>query len=254
MVTAIQLKYPHLPLSGVADEIARSLAYAQEHGGQQQIVTPLLYPGGACVVLRLEESADGYFVSDYGAARREADLIGGSRLFARIARDQAQRHGVNFDSDLIFDLEVPRDALVTAAIAVANASKTAVYETAEALSEKKAADQREQLWRLLGRAFPGQKVEENAPFGGRSETWTFDAIVMMDRPALFQTVAPNSISVHAAVSRFLDIRDNGADETIRVSVPTKMRQTPHLSLLARTSQIVGIDEPTSRFSAFAAAA
>lgn len=253
-MTAIQFKSLNRPLSVVADDIARSLAFAQDQGGQQQIVTPLLYPGGGCVVLRLEESPDGYFISDYGSARREADLMGGGRLFARIAREQAARHGVNFDSDLIFDIQVPREAVVTAAIAVANASKAAVDETAETLSEKKAADQRERLWRILGVAFPGYQVQEDASFTGRSETWKFDAIIMMDKPALFQTVSPTANSVHAAVSRFLDVRDSDANATIRVSVPTAIKATPHIALLARTSQIVGIDQPASRFAAFLEAA
>lgn len=103
-------------------------------------------------------------------------------------------------------------------------------------------------------AFPVRSIEENAPFAGRSEMWTFDAVVMAERPVLFQTVAPNALSVHSAVSRFLDVRDNGAEETVRVAVAISLSTTPHLSLLARTSQIVGITEPAQRFATFALAA
>lgn len=235
-------------LAVVAEEVAKMLSFAQEHGGHQQIVTPLLYPGGACVVLRLEKSPNGYFVSDYGAARRECELMGGDRIFSRVAREQARKHGVNFDSDLIFDIEVPREALVTAAIAVANASKASVDETAEALSAKKADTQRERLWKTLFEVFPKESIEENAQFAGRSETWKFDAVVQMEKPILFQTVTPNSLSVHSAVARFLDVKDNGSEATVRVSVPLNVQATPHIQLLSRTSRIIGIAEPKTRFA------
>lgn len=241
-------------LGDVAADVARALSYAQEYGGQQQIVTPLLYPGGGCVVLRLEHSATGFFVSDYGAARHEADLMGGQKIFARIARRQAEKHGVNFDSDLIFDIEVPAEALVAASIAVANASKAAVDATAEALSEKKADAQRERLWRLLGLAFPNRKVEHNGSYRGSTDNWTFDAIVIDEKPVLFQTVAPNPLSVHSAVTRFLDVKDGGPDETVRVSVVLDLHATPHSAVLARTSKLVEISAEASSFAKLATAA
>jgi hypothetical protein len=241
-------------LAIVADEVARSLSYAQSSNGLQQIVTPLLYPSGACVVLRLDASRDGYFVSDAGAGRREAELMGGDRIYARIASNQAKRHAVNFDSDLIFDIEVPKDALVAAVVAVANASKEAVRETAERLSERKSELQRERLWRTLFGVFPRDRIIENAEFAGRSETWKFDALVQAERPMLFHTVAPNPISAQSAVARFLDVKDSGGEETVRVSVATSLTETPHLQLLSRTSRVIQIDAPKVQFEQLQVAA
>lgn len=235
-------------MSTLADKIARSLAYAQERNGQYQIVTPLLYPGGGCVVIRIAQSETGYFVSDYGSAKREADLIGGHRIFTRLAREQAKKHGVSFDSDQVFDIEVPDYALVTAVIAVANASKAAVDMTQSALTEQKAEQQKDILLRRIFSTFNRSDIEVDGEYSGRSENWRFDAIVQVSTPILFQTVTTHANSVNSAISRFLDVKDAGDDLTVRVAVPAKLKSTPHLSLLARTARVLPSDAPDDAFS------
>lgn len=234
-------------MSTLADKIARSLAYAQERNGQYQIVTPLLYPGGGCVVVRIAQSESGYFVSDYGAAKREADLLGGNRIFTRLAKEQAKKHGVSFDSDQVFDIEVPDYALVTATIAVANASKAAVDMTQSALSEQKAERQKDRLLERIFKTFDRSVIEVDGEYSGRSENWRFDAVIQADIPILFQTVTAHQNSVNSAISRFLDVKDAGQNMTVRVAVPTKLKDTPHLQLLARTAQILPVDAGDEAF-------
>ncbi|MEN5336813.1 hypothetical protein [Brucella pseudintermedia] len=239
-------------ISDLADKIARSMTYAQERNGQYQIVTPLLYSGGACVVVYMARSENGYFISDHGAARREADLLGGLRTFNRIAKEQAIAHGVNFDSDQIFDIEVPEYALVTAAIAVANASKAAVDITQAAVTQQKAEQQKDALIRKIFSVFDKDQIEVDGEYSGRSENWKFDAVVQAHVPILFQTVSAHQNSVNSAISRFLDIKDAGEDLTVRVAVPTRIRETPHLSLLSRTARIIPVDAGNEMFHALAA--
>lgn len=212
------------------------------------IVTPLLYPGGGRVVLRIEEGPDGYIVTDYGAGKREADLMGGQHIFNAIARKTAERFAVRFDSFMIFELEVPREALVTASIAVANASKCAVEMTADALSERRANDQRMILWEVLREAFPAPSIRRHEKFVGHSDTWEFDAIIQNGpRPVLFQVVTPFANAVNAAVVKFLDVKDLGAEKTTRIAVPTVLDKTPHLHLLGRTARIIALDSPAESF-------
>lgn len=234
-------------MSTLADKIARSLAYAQERNGQYQIVTPLLYPGGGCVVVRIAQSENGYFVSDYGAARREADLLGGNRIFTRLAKEQAKKHGVSFDSDQVFDIEVPDYALVTATIAVANASKAAVDMTQSALTEQKVELQKDMLLKRIFQTFDRSDIEIDGEYSGRSENWRFDAVVQAGTPILFQTVTANQNSVNSAISRFLDVKDAGDELTVRVAVPARIKDTPHLSLLARTARILPADATEEAF-------
>lgn len=241
-----------ISLNQIAEEVARALSYSKSTNDSAMVVTPLVYPGGARVVLRLEDSPGGYFVSDGGAGRREAELMGGRTVFTRIARSAAERFSVRFDSDLIFDLEVPREALVAASIAVANASKAAVDATAEKLSEKNAADQREKLWERLEAAFPGAYVVREALFTGASAEWRFDAIIdQTGVRAVYDLVSPHATSVHSAVSKFLDIRDLGEVAPSRVAVTLSRNDTPHLPLLGRTAKIIDI---SSRIETFRQAA
>lgn len=231
----------------IAKEVAQALAYAKETNGVPTVITPLLYPGGGRVVLRIEHSPEGYIVSDFGAGRREAELLDGGHLFNQIAKRAAERFAVRYDSFMLFDLEVPREALVTAAMAVGNASKYAVEATAEALSERRANDQRASLWQVLEGVFPSGSVFRNERFSGHSDAWEFDAVVRLDRPALFQVVTPYPAAVNAAVAKFLDVKDIGSDRTIRVAVTTNQERTPHISLLGRTARIIALNAPKDSF-------
>lgn len=235
-------------LHEIAAEVAKALAYPKVNNEAALVVTPLLYPGGARVVVRLMDASGGFLVSDYGAGRRESELMGGHRIFTRIARDVASRHGVRFDSDMFFDLEVPREALIAAVIAVSNASKTATDATAEALSERRANDFREQLWDKLDLAFADAQVQRQVEVRGASSVWQFDAAVPLDgNIAVFDVVVPHAMSVHAAVSKFLDLRDAGDSAPHRVAVLAKRSETPHIPLLGRTARMIDLASTADRF-------
>lgn len=242
-----------LSINAIAEEVARALSYARCGNDGTMIVTPLMYPGGSRVVLRLQESEDGYFISDMGAGRRESDLMGGGRaIYSKMARASAERFGVRFDSDMIFDVEVPYEAIVVAAIAVANASKEAVDQTAERLSEHRAADQRDKLWSRLEAAFPGAFVMREAAFQGASSSWRFDAIIESgSHRSIFDLVSPHPASVHAAVSKFLDVKDLGFSAPNRVAVTLDGEHTPHLPLLGRTAKIIQLSSAVDTFKAAA---
>lgn len=239
----------NVSLQEVAAEVAKALAYPKVNNEAALVVTPLLYPGGSRVVVRIMEApGGGFLVSDYGAARRESELMGGHRVFTRIARDVAARHSVRFDSDMFFDLEVPREALATAVMAVSNASKTATDATAETLSERRANDFREQLWDKLDRAFVGMQVQRQVEVRGASAPWQFDAAVSLrDTIAVFDVVVPHATSVHAAVAKFLDLRDAGEKAPHRIAVLTEPTETPHKALLGRTARMVNLTSAAEGF-------
>jgi hypothetical protein len=237
-----------ISINAIAEEVSRALSYSRCNNDGAMVVTPLLYPGGSRVVLRFMESEQGYFISDMGAGRREAELMDGNVIFTRIARGAAERFGVRFDSDMIFDIEVPHEALVTAAIAVANASKEAVDHTAERVSEKRAMDQRDKLWSRLAAAFPGAYVAREVMFQGASSPWNFDAMIQAgEHQTIFDLVSPHPSSVHAAVAKFLDVKDLGASSPVRVAVTVDKDQTPHLPLLGRTAKIIQLNSAVETF-------
>lgn len=236
-----------------AEEIAKTLAYAKQSGSDQLIVTPLLYPSGSMVVVRIDKSADGYFVSDYGCGARETSMMGESeKIFRRQAKKASELHGVKFTEDLFYDSDVPAEALVGAVICVANASKYCVEQTALAVATAERNTRRELLWSHLEVAFQGTKIVRGGEVSGASDRWEFDAVVQREvQPVLFELVSPTGGSVNAAVTKFLDIRDLGPEMFGRVAVTVDRANTPHLAVLARNAQIIGLKSPASDYAAAA---
>jgi hypothetical protein len=239
-----------LSIEHTANEVARALVRVSAREESVRLSLPLLYPGGGMVGVELSRLRGGFLVSDAGAARREAGLLGGERAFLRIAQDVAKRFGIRFDHNMIFDLDVEETELVPAVMAVANAAKTAVENTAIHLATAEHADHRAYLWDRLqgvyGRAF----VREPVSFKGAStEIYDFDAAIKVQGSlTLFQVVTPNANSVNSAVTKFLDVKDLGEQAAPnRVSVVINKDRTPRLLVLGRTSRILPAESPDDQY-------
>lgn len=237
-----------LTVSDIAAELARSLIRVSGTAETARLSTPLLYPGGGMVGVELSRLRDGFLVSDAGAAHREAGLLGGERAFVRIAREIAERFGVHFDHDMIFDMDVSEAELALAVIAVANAAKTAVETTALHLAATPHADYRAALWDRLERIYSPRSVSRRKRVRGSSDEWEFDAVVeRQGLLSLFEVVPPSANAVSSAVTKFLDVRDLGETAPNRIAVLVKRDETPHLNVLARTARIVRASDPDDVF-------
>lgn len=238
-------------ISVIADEVARSLAYARPSGEAPVIVTPLLYPGGSRVVLTLRQDGGSYFVTDGGHGAREADLMGGSRIFARVARSLAEANDIRFDSDLIFDIDVPREALIAAAIVVANTSKVAVETTALRLANRRQEDQLEKLLIRFDRQFGVEKVIRAPTVRGATGDWDLDAMIFSSgRPALVDLIAANANSANSSLAKFLDISRLPEDVGFRrFAVMLDKEKTPNVGVLSTTSRLVDYDQAVRAIAA-----
>ena len=149
---------------------------------------------------------------------------------------------------VIFDLEVLPPDVIAAVISVANAAKSAVETTALHLASTEHSDFRAFLWSRLERLYEPSQVFRNKPVRGSSDEWKFDAVVQVrDRLTLFEIVAPHPNAVSSAVTKFLDVLDLGEHAPRRFAVVTDLKDTPHLPVLARTAQVVGINDPDEAF-------
>lgn len=232
----------------IANEVARALIKISARDDAARLSLPLMYPGGSTVGVEISRHRDGYLVSDVGSARREAGLMGGERTFVRLAGEVAERFGVRFDRNMIFEMEVARDELVVVVAAVANAAKTAVENTAMMLAATEHADSRAALWEKLDLVYGAKAIQRKAKVRGSSDDWDFDAAVQVrDRLALFEVIGPNANAVNSAVTKFLDIKDMGKGAHARFAVLTKRDRTPHLTVLGRTATIVPIDASNDAF-------
>jgi hypothetical protein len=243
------MTHPIQSVAVVAEEVASALVRLSiREGGSARLSTPLLYPGGAMVGVEISRLRDGFLVSDAGGARREAGLLGGERMFSRLAGDIAARYGVQFDHDMIFDREASQQDVAVAVISVANAAKTAVETTALQLASTEHADYRAYLWSRLERIYDAKHVMRNHPVRGSSDEWRFDAVVeLRSRLSLFELVVPHANAVNSAVTKFLDIRDLGDVAPHRVAVLTHREETPHLPVLARTARVISMEDADETF-------
>jgi hypothetical protein len=226
-------------LKTVAEAVARALVETNVKGGSAFISTPLLYPSGSHAVIRMDGTGDRWFVSDDGYGYLEADMMGGSATFRRIAKPLADRAGVKFDERCFFVLEVDRDALPGAVITISNVSKQAVERTAFAVEERRIAISRDVFEQRLTAAFGARAVTHHVTFIGASgKDWDVDVGITSDGKIrrLFEFVTPRSASIAAAVMKFTDIRAAvGAPKTAAVLSDRAHTEAPLVALLSRVA-------------------
>lgn len=235
-------------LETIAAEVASSLATFELTAGAAFISTPLLYPGGSSVVVRVHQHGSRFFVTDSGLGHRETEMMGGGRLFQKIAPGVAVRFGISFDQEAFFATEAERDELVPAVTLVANASRSAVELTAYRVTDKLVKDTREIMKAKLIRAFDPRLVATDFEFRGASnDSWSFDAAVRSDNGlSLFQLVTPAPLSVHSAIARFVDVADITAPGIPQlIAVLEDRDRTSHLRLVERSAKTIelGADVP-----------
>jgi hypothetical protein len=235
-------------IAKIAQQVSGALIKISIREETARLSLPLLYPGGSMVPVEISKLRDSFLVSDAGVGRREASLLGGERTFLRIASDIATRFGVRFDHNMFFDAEVPADEVVVAVIAVANASKTAVENTAMQMAVTTHADFRASVWEKLDRVFGSEKVQKSKSVRGSSEEWEFDAVVKLrEHISLFEVVIPHANAVNSAVTKFLDVRDLGKAAPGRIAVLTDKDRTPHLPVLARTAKWISYNASDANY-------
>ena len=198
----------------IVEETARLLSAVRHDEDASYLRTPVMYPGGSMVVVRVAalgtrngSSADRFLVSDMGLARQEADLMGAAPLFTRWAPKVAERAGVSFDHRDFFLMEVGRPQLAGAVATVAACSQEAVQLTAFKLAERRQQDATERLYERLVTVFSRDRVAKDVEVLGASNTpWHVAALVSSDgHKAVFEPVANHPTAIAAAVTKFFDI-------------------------------------------------
>lgn len=236
-----------ISLDEIGIEVARELVRVTTRHGAVRLSTPLLYPGGSCVGVEISGHRDGFLVGDMGAAAAEADTLGVTRRFARVAGDMAARYGVRFDRGMIYDLVASKDDLAVVVLAVANAAKSAVDATLLQIP-RDPVDARLDLWTRLDAIFREGRIQRSPRTRGSSDEWTFDAAVEIGgSTTVFEIVAPNPAAVAGAVTKFLDLRELGDAAPGRVAILPARTRTPHLGLLAKTARLLDQDAPEQAF-------
>jgi hypothetical protein len=193
-------------MKDVLDDVVRQLVISHVDGGEGFISMPMLFPGGAPVVVHVRRDGDDFIVTDQGKGYLEAEVIGAAAIFARVAKQVAASVGIEFDGHMVFAARVPRDWLPNAVIFVATASRNAVQIAAERLSADIEETLRGRLKSALRDVFRSKAAFDVTIAGASSKGRNFAAMVQTDgRTTLFDVVTPSPVSVSFAIVKFEDV-------------------------------------------------
>ncbi len=226
--------------SDAVEKVSRQLVSVQHSHGFSLVSTPLLYPGGSSVVIRIMNDGASFFVTDYSMGYAEAEMMGASPIFARHARIVAERVGVGFDNHAFFVMRVPSEKLAAAIVIVANCSQETVYIAAHKAAERRATDDAEALYQRLITVFSPNAVARNVEIEGLSQTkWTVANLVREDGArTIFEPVSNHHTSVFAVTTKFHDIAQlEDAPRRIAV-VRNKSDLKTWLGVLSQASNVI----------------
>jgi len=167
---------------------------------------PMVFPGGAPIVIHVRRDDEDYIVTDQGKGRYEAEMMGAGAVFMRLARQVATASGVEFDGDQMFAMRVSRDWLPNAVIFVATASRSAVEMAAERMIAHVEDTLRSRLKTALSSIYRDRAAFDVDVAGASTKARKFDAVVRTgDKVTLFDIVMPSPVSISFAIVKFQDV-------------------------------------------------
>lgn len=234
--------------------VARQLI-GVEHGAKRCLLkTPLMFPSGSLVTVKITNGGPGYSVTDMATGFEEARAARAVRTFNRHAPIVAAASGVGFDTRSFFLRDVSRDQLVGAVMAVANCSQSAATLVSYRQSVLDAHEAEDRLFARLERLFG--KVEPRQHIVGISGTeWEIDAQVRIgDQIALFEAVSPVKQSIYATVAKYHDIARLPHPPVRIAAVRSREDLGSMLGVLSQAANVVEDATPDATVIQFARAA
>ncbi len=239
----------------IIESVAAQLSRVEHFDGFSFISTPLLFPNGGQVLVRVEQTADGsFFVSDHGIGADESEMIDGLVIYSRLAREVAKVAGIGFDQQSFFILRASEGKLAGAITTVANAVQEAVVQTYNKVEHVRAKKASDKMFNKLTNIFDAKYVAKDVVIlGASNHSWPFDGQVKIrDKVVLFDSVSNHHNSVVSAVAKFYDVARSDISPT-RVAVvehPDSMGDL--LSLLTQTADVIELNAPESSYKRLAA--
>lgn len=236
-----------------------ALASFRIDGRSARFRTPFLSPSGATIPIVMHpDDENGWMVHDDGFGALEAEMSGGINIYRQVARNIADREGLQFDQRMIFCTRVPEEWLPNAVIMLGSAVRQAIIRTAERQSTISHDLSRRVLFEKLELRFGASHVVRDAELIGRAgSTWKLDALISVpDRKwrAVYDLVTPHPNSIAAAFTKLTDI---GQIEDAPFRIAVKQRgarfESSQISLLSHaSSSVLDLDQPVDSWTKLAA--
>lgn len=214
-------------------------------GNAYLVTTPLIYPSGTAVGVRVSPAQGGYWVSDFAMGFREAESCEAQRSFGAHAGRLKDDLGVEYTDghEVRF---FAREAQIASAIRKVSFAThrimTKVYHSLPEWDEQEiGAVLFHRLREMFGDAATGGSGGISV-LGASNIDWKFAAEVRFgERRVLFDVVTPHHSSVFSAVSKFSDVRRLGADAHPVAVVSDIKKMGKWLPLIAQEAEVVEND-------------
>ena len=239
----------------ILESVARQLLVVEHRPNGAFITTPLMYPSGSLVLVRVDAlGRDRYFVTDMGNGYLEAEMMGYSLIFGRNAKSVAEQAGHHFDHHVISIMDIAQDQLPGAIISIANASLQAVTLTAYKHSEKRVAEEAELLYERLVKVFTRQHVSRDVPLIGASDTrWRVSNVVRIEqKTTVFEPVSNHANSVTTAATKFHDLARLEDPPNCVAVVEDKVKLRTYLGVLSQAANVISRDASDATIKRLAA--
>lgn len=222
------------------DRIAAELVRVRESAKGGTIVTPVLFPSGSHVSVRVILEKDHCLITDDGAAFAEADMMGAGDIFKRAGRLVADEAGIKFNSFEIFEAHASLDTAPGIVAIVADAARRTIAITAERLAKRLYEETRVDVVGRLVDAFGHDRVRREAPISGAStHAWTIDAYIDVGPGVAVEVISPAPVSVSSSYMKLDDIRRlENAPRTIGALTSRRAFKADQLLILGRAARLI----------------
>ena len=250
------LKETDSQFQALIEDVAQKIVATSHDRDGSFITTPLLYPSGSTVVVRVYGTGPRYFIIDLGVGHDEAEMMGAEGIYMRHARSIAQAAGARFDNQAFFVLEATEPQLPGAVVTVANCSQEAVNFTLYRQSEQREPASADLFIERLTKIFEQKIITIDADVIGASQTkWKVAALVRAaQRPTIFEPVNKHPTSIVYAATKFHDIaRLEMAPDRVAI-VNSRQDLGTYLGVLSQAADVIEDSSPDQTIRELAKAA
>ena len=230
-------------LRETAESVARQIVGVDHTSARSLIWTPLTFPSGSFVGVRLTNGGGTYSLSDMAMSYEETRNVRAQRAFNRHAPKLAEESGVDFDKRSFLLSGIEREQLPGAVITLANCALSAVTLAVHKQSVLDAKESERRLFERLQRLF-GHAEEHRIITGASGTDWDVDASVMVHgRQVLFEAVGSSKQSIYAAVAKYHDIA-RLPEAPVRIASVSKREELGSmLGVLSQAASVIEASTP-----------
>ncbi len=231
----------HADLEAIGNDVAKALSRSRVRNSSVFVATPIVYPNGTGVAVKIDQGKDGYVITDDGYAEVIAEDMGALSAMHRVATGVALRAGLKYERGTFSIEGVERNVLHVAVASVANASAQAVERTLASVEKPRLTRSREVFDKRLKEAFGDAVSFDVEHLGATGRRWDFSAGVSYAGTfeRLFELVSPSIQAVGIANMKISDVRSMTDPPTVTAALIDYDKTDPTLrSILSNAGSLV----------------